>query len=271
MSQFRLRDTCQGLLTELRTYFGDRNIIKLEVDQKLPDLFADSGTALPDALRTLVQFLAGNIVNGIIEVNLAQSAATAADVTITVKAIGSGTPGANITKLEKSEQQLKDEFKTAAPQFPFQVSIGSANNKISLQFEVSLKTTVTPKPKVKQTFPGKRFLLAEDNEVNVIVFSSFLDDWGATYTVVANGEEAVEAVKASEFDAVLMDIHMPVMDGTEAIRLIRRFNPDIPIIVLSAASHTEDIEMAMNMGGTAFLKKPVSSWELYSVLVKHLH
>ena len=58
------------------------------------------------------------------------------------------------------------------------------------------------------------------------------------------------------------------MDGIEAIRELRKFNPTIPVIVLSAASFQKDIKMAFDAGANEYLKKPVSSWELFSTLAK---
>jgi CheY-like chemotaxis protein len=271
MNKFRLRDECQVLLTELKTYFGDKNIIQITVDPVLPDLFEGAGEPLLNKLRVLAQFLTGNVVNGIIAFELKPAGGNGSETAIQVVATGSGTPGANIPKLEKSQTQLLSEFKVLNPHFTNDLILVTADNNIRLELIINLRVAGAAPVKGKAAFKGKKILLVEDNEVNVIVFSSFLEDWGVDQTTVENGAVAVASARSTEFDAILMDIHMPVMDGIEAIRQIRRFNQDIPIIVLSAASHTEDIEMAMNMGGSAFLKKPVSSWELYAVLAKHLN
>ena len=71
-------------------------------------------------------------------------------------------------------------------------------------------------------------------------------------------------------DVFLIDISMPVMDGVTAIREIRKMDTNIPIIVLSASNHQEEIDAAFKEGANEFLRKPVSSWELYTAMAKFL-
>lgn len=267
MNKFRLRYVCQQYLEDLRGVFGDRNILQMQFSPQLPDWFEGNSSHVGEALKTLVHFVASNMVNGIVRIEFTPTDKKEDDARVLLKVLGMGMAGTNIESLEKSKEQLINEFKAYAPGFAQTIEFEKGKNQIALQVAVDLKRINKSVPE-KQLLAGKRFLLAEDNEVNVIVFSSFLDEWNTSYHVVDNGEHAVSSVRSKNYDAVLMDIHMPIMDGIEAIRQIRKFDEDIPIVVLSAVNHQDDIKMALDMGGNAFLKKPVTSWELYSTLVK---
>jgi signal transduction histidine kinase/CheY-like chemotaxis protein len=92
-------------------------------------------------------------------------------------------------------------------------------------------------------------LIAEDNIINIMLLKKILDQWNCTYSLSKNGQEALEMVKTGAFDVVLMDIHMPVMDGFEASRHIREL-PDLTIskikIIALTASSDVDIQQSFN-------------------------
>jgi PAS domain S-box-containing protein len=116
-------------------------------------------------------------------------------------------------------------------------------------------------------------LLAEDDRVNHIATKRLLEKMGHAVTGVGNGAEALEAMGETEFDLVLMDIQMPVMNGMDAIRAIRdgrvgKRNASIPIIALTAYAMAED-EIRISRAGTdGYLAKPVSSGELQATLAR---
>jgi PAS domain S-box-containing protein len=103
-------------------------------------------------------------------------------------------------------------------------------------------------------------LVAEDIELNRLIVQSMLEGAGHAVTLVANGIEAVEAVGRHHFDLVLMDVHMPGMDGLAATRAIRTDggqNRDIPIIALTASAMTEEIDLCRAAGMDDHLAKPI--------------
>lgn len=120
---------------------------------------------------------------------------------------------------------------------------------------------------------GIRILLAEDNELNMEIAMSILQEEGLTVEGVGNGEEALEAFASSlpgTYQAIMMDIQMPVMDGYEATRRIRRCGhpqaEDIPIIALTANAFAEDIAKSMVAGMNDHVSKPVDYKKLLTVL-----
>jgi CheY-like chemotaxis protein len=268
MQEFSLRDACNNLLTELKSSFGNQNIVNLQIDLNLKDQFEGQSSVFTDAIKSMATFLASNLINGIILIELTQKSLTGNQVSVRVNVTGSGVPELSTSPQYRSPNQLIKEFQAFVQNSPHKISFQVEGSKIYLEFGTILKYAVGDRQDAEPVLKSKKVLLAEDNEVNVIVFCNFLDDWGTSYSVAANGQEAVDMLKKNTYDAVLMDIHMPVMDGIEAIRELRKFNPVIPVIVLSAASFQKDIKMAFEAGANEFLKKPVSSWDLYSTLAK---
>jgi len=105
-----------------------------------------------------------------------------------------------------------------------------------------------------------RILVVEDTEINRIIVQTMLKLGGHAVTMVNDGAAAVEVVQDQEFDLILMDIQMPVMDGIEATRLIRAGNSrsrNIPIVALTAAVLADEVQNCMEAGMSDFLSKPV--------------
>lgn len=120
---------------------------------------------------------------------------------------------------------------------------------------------------------GVRVLLVEDNELNSEIAVALLESLGAAAETAANGQEALDALDASEpghFDVVLMDIQMPVMNGLEATRRIRESERDdlraLPVVVLSANAFTEDVQESKRAGADDHLSKPISVKDLAATL-----
>ncbi len=120
---------------------------------------------------------------------------------------------------------------------------------------------------------GSRLLVVEDNPSNRQVASMLLAKMGCTVETVANGELAIERLGEKEFDAVLMDCQMPVLDGYETTMRIRagmvaEANVRIPIIALTAYAGPEDRALCLDAGMNYFVTKPIRPAELRSVLEK---
>ncbi len=106
---------------------------------------------------------------------------------------------------------------------------------------------------------GVKVLLAEDNKINQVVAGKFLSKWGVEMDIAENGEEALKMVQAKEYNLVLMDLQMPVLDGFEATKMIRNLGgkySTLPIIALTASAVLEIHEEAMSAGMDDFVTKP---------------
>ncbi len=119
--------------------------------------------------------------------------------------------------------------------------------------------------KIKDT----KLLLVEDNSINQQVAKETLEQEGFDVTVAINGQEAVQKIRSTYFDAVLMDLQMPVMDGYEATRIIRsdsRFN-DLPIIAMTAHAMNDVRERCLQIGMNGYVTKPIDVDKLLLSLV----
>ena len=121
---------------------------------------------------------------------------------------------------------------------------------------------------------GKRILVAEDNKINFFVANKFLESWGVIVTHVENGSLALDEINRQEFDLILMDLHMPVMDGIEATRIIRESTDErisqIPIVALTAAVMSEANDKIENLAINDYVLKPFKPKDLYDRILKHI-
>jgi signal transduction histidine kinase/DNA-binding response OmpR family regulator len=134
-------------------------------------------------------------------------------------------------------------------------------------------------PELNQQTPDKRisglhFLIVEDNLLNQKLFCKTLDSWGCSYMVANNGVEALAKTAEQRFDIILMDIHMPELDGCETTLIIRNDprnpNRDVPIIALTAAAMPEEKRRAFEVGMNGFLTKPIAPKMLQAYLLRSI-
>lgn len=122
---------------------------------------------------------------------------------------------------------------------------------------------------------GRTLLVVEDNEINMLIATEFLSSLGATVVEAHNGQEALEEFGRSQvgaFDAILMDMQMPVMDGCDATRAIRALDREdaasVPIVAVTANAFAEDIAKTTEAGMNGHVAKPFTVEELTDVLGK---
>jgi len=104
----------------------------------------------------------------------------------------------------------------------------------------------------------KKILVAEDNDSNYILMTYILKR-SYEFERAVNGHEAVNMALTGNFDMVLMDIKMPVMDGLEATKAIKEKMPELPVVALTANAFDSDRQLALEVGCNDFLTKPISS------------
>lgn len=154
----------------------------------------------------------------------------------------------------------------------------NAGSEFVVELRHALAQTVQPLPKKADTLPenfltGRHILLAEDHPINAEIIRRMLAKQGAETDHAENGQLAVERFEASPpgyYDAVLMDIRMPVMDGLTAAQAIRQLPRadagHVPIVAISANAFDEDVEKSRQAGMNQHLSKPIDPARLYAAL-----
>ena len=132
------------------------------------------------------------------------------------------------------------------------------------------KTHSNPMKIDLNSLKGARILLAEDNLLNQQIATEILEDEGFVVEIANNGEEAVNMANQSQYDVVLMDMQMPVMDGLEATKIIRQkfSNNDLPILAMTANASDADRDKCLEAGMDAHITKPIDPNLLFAGLAK---
>lgn len=143
--------------------------------------------------------------------------------------------------------------------------------RVRIPFEVDQNNHKQHEETVDMQFDGMSALVVEDNEVNAEIASFLLEKHNIQVTVVENGQMAVDCMQetSSSFDMIFMDIMMPVLNGLEATKIIREFNPDIPIFAMTANAFADDIQQSLDVGMNAHLTKPLQEEEMMKVIQKY--
>lgn len=164
-----------------------------------------------------------------------------------------------------------------------EISVKSKLGKGStFSFWLTLERTETAHPEETITFQeltgeetaeGIRVLLVEDNKINVLVAKKYLERWGVNFQIALNGREALEKVQQQDFDLVLMDLQMPVMDGFIAAKTMRGHGSKklskMPIIALTASTESFYRKKIKAAGITDFITKPFHPDELLQKIIFH--
>ena len=176
---------------------------------------------------------------------------------------------------DEIRQRLAEENLTGLMLKPINRSVLFNTLLEAFNFEISEAVTSSSQraPSIPDHIRGARILLAEDNELNQQVATELLQGVGMEVTLARNGEEALTLVQKQEFQAVLMDIQMPVMDGLEAARRIRSLPrlQGMPIIAMTAHAMVSDRNLSLQSGMNDHVNKPIDPDELYATLGKWIH
>ena len=149
--------------------------------------------------------------------------------------------------------------------------------RFAISFGITDKGVQSQKIEVQESFSGlegNKILVAEDNKINFFVANKFLIGWGISVTHAENGQIVLDILEKEDFDLILMDLHMPVMDGIEATRIIRKSEnlriKDIPIVALTAAIMSESHDKIEDLKINDYVLKPFKPHDLFERILKHI-
>lgn len=146
----------------------------------------------------------------------------------------------------------------------------------SFSFTIQLPTMskreqyIEPSIESAGSLEGMRILLVEDNKMNILIMQKFLSRWNLSCDACESGREAVAKLIEQSYDLILMDLHMPDMDGFQTTEAIRKFNKHTPIFAITADAFAETRMRALASGMNDFISKPFDPVSLFTKMTKVL-
>ena len=224
------------------------NLIKIKDDKaKINFQIIDTGIGIPqDKLELVFE----NFSQGSVEINR-KYGGTGLGLTIVKKLVK--VLGGKIKLV--SEEGKGSTFSFSLP-FKIAESLEEATEKVTNYDE--------------EQFRSKKILLVEDNKINQMITKKILENKGIVCIIIDNGEDTVKLMHNHEYDLVLMDVHLPGINGTEATKQIREFDNTVPIIALTAISLDENRETLLSYGMNDVITKPFIPEEFYTIISKYI-
>lgn len=294
-NDFRLRELLDEVVQEQSVIAQEKGIgLDMEVGVDVPNFLVGDSLRVSQVLRNLVSNAIKFTTKGkvTITVSLMRSEGQKVYILFTVIDTGIGIPAEKQAGLFERYSQADISTTRTFGGTGLGLAISKSlcglmsgtiglrsqpNNGSQFFFELPFNTrpqaaVVNPVHVVAAVQARRRLkvLVAEDNEDNQVLIELLLDRWGAQFTIVENGQLAVTETEQNQFDLVLMDLEMPVMDGFQAAAAIRenenRKGGHIPIVALSAHALVGFRERCVAAGMDEYLTKPVDANALYALL-----
>ncbi|MEM7552173.1 MAG: PAS domain S-box protein [Bacteroidota bacterium] len=300
-SEFDLKDLLIGIKRSQEVSANEKGLqLKLLYDDDLPRLFFGDSMRIAQIVNNLVdnaiKFTESGSVKIIAEAKAIREKEAFFKVEVVDTGIGIASENQHLIfdKFNQAEANTSRRFggtglglsitKNLLELMGSEVSLLSSEYEGStFSFELCLplggEFAEPSKQQIKHSFQSAKIdaklLLIEDNEVNQLVANEFLTRWGMHVDIVDNGQEGIELLRSKKYDAILLDLQMPELDGYAIAKIIRshpsKYFQNIPILAISASTSKDVIEKALNAGMNDFLSKPYKPSELFSKVTKTLN
>ncbi|WP_396150648.1 response regulator [Flavobacterium sp.] len=285
------------LLSDLHNSFKDlasknNNDFELELDETIPDNLIGDPTKLSQIFINLINNALKFTKNGKVNVSakMLKNENNISSVHFEIADTGIGIPlekqgtifesfsqgsveinrkyggtGLGLAIVKRLVNLLGGEIKLTSAE-----GIGSTFS-FDVDFELGQQTFVEVKKQYDESvFANKKVLIVEDNKINQMITKKMLENKEIVCELIDNGEEAIEMIRNNGYDLVLMDVHLPGINGTIATEQIRTFNKELPIVALTAISLNENREMLLSYGMNDVVTKPFNPDNFYKVIAQQL-
>lgn len=290
---FNLKELLEDIQNSLKELaLKNNNVFSLEIDPKIPMYLLGDPTKLAQIFINLINNSLKFTKNG--EVTTTAKLLALQDgnavVSFVIKDTGIGIPkdklatvfesfsqgsveinrkyggtGLGLTIVKKLVELLGGEIKLESI-----VDKGSTFS-FDLHFTVDeQRLPIKEKPKKYAHLKNKKILVVEDNKINQMITKKMLENKGMHCEVIDNGEQAIETAKTNTYDLILMDVHLPGINGTIATKRIRNFDSVTPVIAITAISLDENREMLLSYGMNDVITKPFHPEDFYSIIAKNI-
>ena len=288
----KLLKNIQNSLKELALVNDNRFIF--EIDPAIPDYLNGDITKLSQIILNLINNALKFTKSGVVTVIAKLDSKTDKKATIhfEITDTGIGIPEDKLRSVFDSFSQgsievnrkyggtglgltiVKKLTKILGGQIKLKSTVGKGSTfSFHLLFEISTQPSrieIKPKADDQAKLLNKKILLVEDNKINQMISKKMLERKGITCITIDCGEEAIEAARNNKFDLILMDVHLPGMNGTVATQEIRLFDTVTPIIALTAISLDENRDMLLSFGMNDVITKPFIPEEFYTVIAEYI-
>ncbi|MDP1810555.1 MAG: ATP-binding protein [Sediminibacterium sp.] len=288
----------KNIISGLRTSAEDKGIeLRLHIDSALHTKVMADPTRIGQVVTNLVSNAIKFTKHGHVALNIQVDSQTDADITLTISIEDTGI-GISIEKQKMIFEQFTQADTSTSRNFGGTgLGLAICKKLLALQgitlhlksddgkgskfyFTQSFQKSFSEETKTEEQadhtpteeskpLTGISILLVEDNEINILVAKTFLQRWGATIDVAVNGQEALDKLDVNRHRLILMDMHMPVMDGYEATRRLREMGVEIPIVALTASLPREVEDRVKNVGIDAIVVKPFVPDELFRIVLHY--
>ena len=292
---FKLKDLIYNIIDSLEYALrNSNNKIYIEYDDDIPEALVGDSLKLSQVFINLISNAIKFTQNGEIKINIKQLKETDNTINIHFSITDTGQGISKENQIKIFEDYYQDDAKTENVYNGTGLGLSIVkrlltvmDSSINVESEVgkgtALSFVITFEKSNKSNAPVALYaselerivdsyiLVVDDNKINQLVTKKVLESLGIRSKVVDSGKRAIEVVKEERFDCVLMDLHMPQLDGYETARLIREFNKDIAIVALTAATTSEVESKIKKYDINDYVLKPFITTEFVQVLNKVIH
>ncbi|MCL6460664.1 MAG: PAS domain S-box protein [Flavobacterium micromati] len=290
---FNMRSSISSMLNLFEAKIQEKNLIlRREYDNKIPKFLIGDPLRLHQVILNLVSNAVKFTLKGkiVVSAQLVYDDAEKVIIQFAVTDTGIGIPEDRLENIFENFQQalshtsrlyggtglglaiVKQLVEPQGGQINVKSDEGSGSTfSFTLPFEKTKIETEIEKHNMETEIIVKNInvLIVEDIPLNQLLMKTLLDDFGFQYECAENGKVAVQKLKENQFDVVLMDLQMPIMNGFEATEHIRnKLNSKIPIIALTADVTTVDLEKCKEVGMDDYLAKPIDEHILFSKIIE---
>jgi CheY-like chemotaxis protein len=265
MVEFNIKETGNDLLRILEKVSGSRNTYQLTVDLLIPEILKGDKSGLCNSVILICQYLNRRVLSLLVHIELLKGDQSGSSVKLNIEVKGLSPIGGLIPSLNTFTQA---EIEVLQACLPCKTLFYRTELYVRFSFSMIFQCTETSK-RPFYPFENIRVLLVEDDDVSASVFVSFLEEWGCIVEKVSNGILGVQAAKSTSYDLILMDIYLPEMSGGEAIKKIREFDQNVPIVAMISCLSEKNVFSVYEAGANDSIVKPVNNAELRQILTRY--
>jgi CheY-like chemotaxis protein/two-component sensor histidine kinase len=292
--KFNLKELLQDLQNSLKGIaLKNNNVFALEIDTNIPKYLLGDPTKMSQIFINLINNALKFTENGDVKTSVKLSSLHGDQATLSFAVVdtGIGIPEEKLGTIFESFSQgsveinrkyggkglgltiVKKLIELLGGEIKLQSILGEGSKfSFDLHFKVDEhQSAIEDQPMTYSNLKNKKVLVVEDNKINQMITKKMLEKKSMLCEIIDNGEDAIETVKTNSYVLILMDVHLPGINGTIATKHIRELDSKTPIIAITAISLDENREMLLSYGMNDVITKPFRLEDFYSIIAKNMN